>query len=185
MIYDVVKDCDLHYQLGDAPDSDQPPTCRPRLPLRDLARCCELLAREIRDHRHSLSDNERYATILANVPDYFDASFHLSRAPCPARDLTALKLVYNASFYKHYTCENHLPVWEDLKHLLREPFLIDDLPKTLDVQVFCHVKQDQQNPPDEEKYINEAEGTFCEVGEGSQERAKPRTLRLVEATVEP
>jgi hypothetical protein len=87
-IYDIIKDFDVGYLVNPMPSK----TNSPRLPLRDLAISCRLLAQEILAHRNALPDSERYATI-----DLTNYTMTLSHAPCRATDLNTLKLVYDFS----------------------------------------------------------------------------------------
>lgn len=134
MIYDIIKDSNIHHYLPhDFRHLPQPP---PRLPLRDLARSCKL-AREIRDHRQSLPANERHATISILVrSDNHNHDFYLSHAACPAKDLTILKLRYTALLSDYYWTDD-FPTFRQFTHWLLEPSIPDGLPDALDVQVFC------------------------------------------------
>lgn len=184
MIYDIIKDSNIHHYLPhDFRHLPQPP---PRLPLRDLARSCKLLAREIRDHRQSLPANERHATISILVrSDNHNHDFYLSHAACPAKDLTILKLRYTVLLSDYYWADD-FPTFQQFTHWLLEPSIPDGLPDALDVQVFLHFRQDESSPPDEEEYIREAENTCRSVGHpyGAQS-ILPKVERLVGFTIEP
>lgn len=168
------------------------PLCRslsspePRLPLRDLARSCKLLAQEIRDHSQSLSATERYATIHIKVDaDENKHDYSLAHVICPAKDLTALRIVYNISISSLYWADN-FPQFHDLVWRLLDPDILYDLPTALDVQVFCHMRPDTREPPLESLYNSEMNWTrevLAHYPDAS--RIAPKVLRLMEFTLKP
>lgn len=160
MIYDLVKDSEIQHRLPRAYGPRHPAQSPIRLPLRDLARSCKLLAQEIRDHRQSLPPHERHATIRILVrSDDHDHDYYLSHASCPAQDITILKLEYTVSLAAYYWTD-HFPEFLDFTWRLLEPSIQDGLPDALDLRVFLHFKQDENCPPDERTYLEEVENTY-------------------------
>ena len=154
MIYDIVKDFDISHQLNNVWGQWQATYPLPRLPLRDLARSCKLLAQDIRDHRHCLPANERYATIYTRLCSGGSYDAWLSRASCPARELEVLNLVCNipvSSGHSRAHSESVLyminmhPLVFPVFHRLRCPVAVC-------VHVFCQVWVDRSDPPSEEEY---------------------------------
>lgn len=186
MIYDIIKDSDIHHYLPHKYESRHSPQPSPRLPLRDLARSCKLLAREIRDHRQSLPAKDRHATISILVRSgNHDHDYYLSHAACPAKDLSILKLDYTVLLADYYWTD-FFPEFREFKWRLLEPSIPDGLPDALDLQVSLHFRQDENSPPEEENYIKEAENT-CELIEHSHQARYilPKVQRLMGFTIEP
>lgn len=186
MIYDMVKDSEISQHLPNRCQERSVSSSGPRLPLRDLARSCKLLAQEIRDHSNSLPANERYATIRIQVEaDENKHDYSLAHVICPAKDPTALRLVYNVCV-SHYYWADDFPQFHDLAWRLLDSDVIDDLPHALEVQVFCHIRQDESAPPFEDSYNGEVDwtrGVLEHCPEASS--ISPKVLRLVELTFEP
>jgi hypothetical protein len=157
MIYDIVKDCEIRHHLPSRCQERSLSRPGPRLPLRDLARSCKLLAQEIRDHSQSLPATERYATIHIKVEaDENKHDYSLAHVICPAKDLTALRIVYNVSVSYLYWADD-FPQFHDLAWRLRDPDVLYDLPTALDVQVFSHMRPDTRELPYEGMYNSEVD----------------------------
>lgn len=161
MIYDIIKDSDLQCHLA-LQRSRYLPDSPPRLPLQNLARSCKLLAREIRDHRHSLPVSDRYATISIQV-NHQGHDVWLSYASCPAKDLAVFNLVYDISISSRplETCAE-MPFDEMELHLVRFPAFYR-LPAATLVHAFCQVRVDRSDPPTEEQYYMNVEAIRQEL----------------------
>lgn len=191
MIYDVVKDTLIHQPLlletcfESVPPPRLPGPRNLHLPLRDLARSCKLFAQEIRDHRKALPASERCATLLIQA-DEDNCDFMLTHAPCPAKDLKILKLVYNFSIC-FGPLQDVVPMFNDFSWTVRGHRLNRCLPAALEVQVYFHVKQWRV-----EDLLDE--GTYNEAAEWIRDfmddptwygEKTPQKQRLMEFTVEP
>ena len=144
MIYDIAKDCDIQCNLDRVLQPH--PYHPPRLPLRDLARSCKLLAREIRDHRHSLPASERYATFSIRIHRQ-DYDFRLTHASCPAKDLKVLNIFYDIFIPNSKEGLNISDAFKAAQWILIQFPSYYRLPAAEDVRVFCQVRMDRREPP--------------------------------------
>ncbi|KAM0701834.1 hypothetical protein Q7P35_010743 [Cladosporium inversicolor] len=169
MIYDTVKDSDLQCHLS-MQRSRYLPDSPPRLPLQNLARSCQLLAREIRDHRHSLPASDRYATISIQV-NRQGHDVWLSHASCPAKDLAVFNLVYDISISSHRSGTQPEMVFDEMElHLVRFPAFYR-LPAATLVHAFCQVRLDRSDPSTEEQYYMHVE----EIRQGLEHAHKAKS----------
>jgi hypothetical protein len=107
MIYDIIKDSEIHHHLPSWRRYRSLSSPIPRLPLCDLARSCKLLAQEIRDHSQSLPATERYVTIHIQVDaDEHKHDYSLAHVIRPAKDLTALRIVFSTSVSHLYWADD-------------------------------------------------------------------------------
>lgn len=170
MIYDSVMNTDIQHHLPRLNYKYSSRQSPPRLPLRDLARVCKLLAREIRGHLHSLPTSERYASISIRA-DSKGRTAYLFRAPCPAEELLAVRFVYEIFSTKSLRLRFNLSTdIEEYERRVLFESTVHDFLTTVELQVFCHIKPDETDPPDEDRYNDDVDHnrstlkSWCESG---------------------
>jgi len=193
MVYDIVKDFDLQHHLTIRSERLLSPHLPPRLPLRDLAKSCKLIAQEIRHHRHCLPTSERYAVILSQISrEGFE--LRLTRAPCPAKEVTTLRFMYDFAVSTRPVGDLSpgiitVPVFDPFgNNTIHIPSITDGLPATLTVQVFCHMRLDSSHPPSKVLYEGLVRSTRDFLNafyvSRSARSSKAPVLRLVDFTVD-